>query len=205
MKKTLTLAALVLATAAHADDNAFGLFDIHPYVGVEVGQQTLSLPNQNLGPVSLSGNVIGSDAFTTGALIGGVQLNEFFAVEAAYARSAGESKEANLLGNNVKVKQKLQTYSLDAIAKLPVFDPRFYLLGSAGLERVEAETKTEGTGFLAGLSGSNDEDGTTYRVGAGAGYRVTENVDGRVMMRYRGEAAGIDHATSVVAGITYRW
>lgn len=202
MKSLAIAAALVaLSTSAMAADCGTYICGMRPYVGVDLGQQSRDLKDQNIGPVSLSGNILGNDTALVGSPYVGLQINKYLAVEGGYSRSTTEDKNISLFGNDAKFSSRSHAYTLDALLSLPMTsDNKFNLLGDVGAARETTKTSTSGTGFM---DGSNSNTDTTWRVGAGAQYALTDNVAGRVLVRYQGETAAANHGTTATVGVKY--
>lgn len=157
MKLFMTAVAAMLAVAAHAQPT--------PYVGLDVTQIRADY-------TANGGSVLPKDHLGVNPRVG-LEFNDYVAVEAGYLRTQEESKNS-AFGT---AKTRVSGLHADVIGRLPVVEGgRLGILGTAGIGRYEAK------GSLAGASTKVQD--TTWQVGGGLDYRLTDSVSARALVRY---------------------
>ena len=112
----------------------------------------------------------------------GARVHKYLGFEAGYLTTESASK-SNVLGTALNTTAKLEGFNFDALGYLPIDDKgKFELIGTVGVSRLKA-TFTH-TGLIAAGSGSATE--TKGRIGAGAQYWLTDNINVRGIVRYQG-------------------
>ena len=185
MKKYLLLAGVASIMSFNA--NAMDM-EMKPYVGLDYVYSMVDTSDLD--------EAIEED-LNAYAISAGVRMHKNFGVEAFFQQTEeGEKKHGDL-----KVKDKYHAYGIDMIGYMPLgCDEKIELLGSLGLGYYDAEVKGE----YADLRGKLSDDGWGWRLGAGAQYNFTENMAGRVMVRYADvDVEQIDNIVDLTAGVRY--
>lgn len=180
MKKYLLLAGVASIMSFNA--NAMDM-EMKPYVGLDYVRSMVDI-NQDYA----------EDDFNAYAISAGVKMHKNFGVEAFFQQTE-EGKKTNPDG--AKVKDKYHAYGLDLMGYMPLgCDEKIELLGSLGMGYYDAELKNNDTKYT--------DDGWGWRLGAGAQYNFTENMAGRVMLRYADvDIEGVDNIVDLTAGVRY--
>lgn len=177
------ITTILISQAAQADDWTNGFF-FKPYVGADYQFTHVDYSDDN-GSV-LAKSLEGGDAHI------GVQVHQNLGFELGYLQTA-EATKNNVLGSGLDTKLKLNGYTFDALGYLPVTsDKKLELIGTAGITRLRADLNIPGIG-----SGSDWE--TKGRVGGGAQYWLTDNLNVRALVRYQG-ASFDNNANNAVIG-----
>lgn len=185
MKKYLLLAGVASIMSFNAN-----AMEMKPYVGLDYVYSMIDADEiDGIGGVEEDLNAYSINA--------GVRMHKNFGVEAFFQQTEeGEKKHGG-----VKLKDKYHAYGVDMIGYMPLgCDEKIELLGSLGLGYYDAEVKGEALGVREKYT----DDGWGWRLGAGAQYNFTENMAGRVMVRYADvDIDGIDNIVDLTAGIRY--
>ena len=180
---TLTLGTILMSGAAQADDWTSNFY-FKAYVGGDYQYTHIDYSDGNSDV--LDKNLNGGDVHI------GARVNQYLGFEAGYEDTAYSTKD-NVLGSGFNTKIKLQGYTLDALGYLPVTDDKkLELIGTAGVTRLEAKLDIPGIG-------NGNEWETKGRVGGGAQYWVSDNLNVRGLVRYQG-ADFDDTANNAIVG-----
>ncbi len=178
-----------LISPAHAEDIPF-----KPYIGLDL-QHTSVDYNNNYdigGGLALDGETILEDGFNGANIHIGSRFHKYFGAELGYFRTQSESKDtasgatvgpSTVATADFSTDVKLQGFTLDALGYLPIDkEERFELIGTAGVSWIKGEVEATVPGV-----GSADVDDSEigFRLGAGAQYNVTDNIDLRGLVRYQ--------------------
>lgn len=185
--KTLTAVAVLATSALSSAAFAEGL-KFNPYVGVDVQRSVYSYKSEDLGGgLTVEGDKIVEDGLNGANIHIGNQFNKYFGAELGYFRSLNEGKNiaaGDDLGNGViaaadfKTNIKTQGFTLDALGYLPIDQAeKFSLIGTAGVTWTKADIE------IAGVSADESELG--FRTGAGAQYKLADNLNVRGLVRYQ--------------------
>ena len=177
MKKYLLLAGVASIMSFNAN-----AMEMKPYVGLDYVYSMIDADEiDGIGGVEEDLNAYSINA--------GVRMHKNFGVEAFFQQTEEGEKD------------KYHAYGVDMIGYMPLgCDEKIELLGSLGLGYYDAEVKGEALGVREKYT----DDGWGWRLGAGAQYNFTENMAGRVMVRYADvDIDGIDNIVDLTAGIRY--
>lgn len=184
-----TFLLTLLPTAVSANDLNF-----HPYGGVDYQHVGISY-------ASPYGNYL-SDSLNGFDIHAGIRAWNYFGAELGYMWTADGTKN-NLAGiNGLNSSVNTQGVTLDAMGYVPISTSGVELIG------------TTGVGFLtdhvslayAGLSDSGDKSDTAFRIGGGAQYWFTNNVNVRGLLRYQTSSVSeIDSALMLNVGLNYQF
>ena len=179
MKKYLLLAGVASIMSFNA--NAMDM-EMKPYVGLDYVYSM----------ADINEDYIDEDLHAM-AVSAGVRMHKNLGLEAFFQQTE-EGKKGTPLG---EVKDKYHAYGVDMIGYMPLgCDEKIELLGSLGLGYYDAEVKINNV--------KDTDDGWGWRLGAGAQYNFTENMAGRVMVRYADvDIDGIDNIVDLTAGVRY--
>ena len=184
MKKYLLLAGVASVMSFNAN-----AMEMKPYVGLDYVYSMVDTSDLN--------DAIEED-LNAFAISAGMKMHKNFGVEAFFQQTE-EGEKKYPAG---KLKDKYHAYGVDMIGYMPLgCDEKVELLGSLGLGYYDAEIKGEHK--TLGHDKVTD-DGWGWRVGAGAQYNFTENMAGRVMVRYADvDIEHVDNIVDLTAGVRY--
>jgi opacity protein-like surface antigen len=176
---TAVIAVSLIASAAFAGDSSAGDslaangFFFKPYVGADYDFYHVDYSNGNSG--------VFSDSLNGGDIHVGARVHKYLGFEVSYFDTANESKD-NVLGTSISTSAKLDGWSLDAMGYLPLGDSqKFELIGTVGLAR----TTAKGTASNGSTALSLSDSETKGRIGGGAQYWITDNLNVRGLVRYQ--------------------
>lgn len=211
MKKLLTTAACLAALSfpAHAQE-----FNFKPYIGFDL-QRTAYSYNDNYdigGGLALDGDAILEDNLDGFNIHVGNRFSKHFGLELGYFRTKEEGKNiangatvgpGTVATADFSTDVKVHGLTLDGLGYLPLGEQeRFELIGTAGLSwsKAEVEATVPGVG-----SGDVDESEIGFRVGAGAQYNFTDNINLRGLVRYQTADFDdvVDNAWTYGVGLNY--
>lgn len=182
MKRIIFVLCLLVSMNAYASD-----FYFKPYVGADYDYTSINY-NDNADSI-LSDSLSGGDVHI------GARIHKYLGFEASYFDTASSSKNVGILNTNVK----LEGYTLDAMGYLPVAD-KVELIGTAGVSRLKATLSLSGL-----LSGTGSDWETKARMGGGAQYWITDNLNVRGLVRYQGaNFSGIVN-NAVISSLGLNW
>lgn len=195
MKKLLTgmftLAFAASAQAAPASTQQQGTF-FKPYIGAEY-QYT----HVNYGS-AIDG--ILDDSLHGGAINIGARVHRNLGVEVGYmATQNGE--EDNVRGTAIDSKTSMRGFTVDVMGYLPVGE-RMELIGTAGLVHLRSEVELSAPGFGVATADNTDTNG---RVGVGAQYWLSDNLNLRGLVRYQQTDYNDTDAITANIGVNYQF
>jgi opacity protein-like surface antigen len=202
---TILITATLLTSTAYATDapvSASGFF-FKPYVGADY--QYSSVSYKNIGNTAYSYGDILADSFNGGDVHIGARVHQNLGFEVGYFDNASESK-SNILGTNATSSAKFDGWTLDAMGYLPIGESKkFELIGTAGLAITHASATGSVTINSTTYTGSTSKTETEGRVGAGAEYWLTDNLNVRGLVRYQSaDFSGLAN-DAVVASLGVNW
>lgn len=179
MKKTIGTLLVAVSTIALASSASAMETEFKPYVGMDFAHTRMSSH---------------SPYFQSPAINTGVMFNKYMGTE-LFAQHAAEFYQ------NSGYKASLQGYGLDVMGYLPVSvgcHEDLNLIGSIGMGEYRLTYKG------SDLQKTRDT-GYGYRLGAGALYKLTDNVALRAMYRriQADKLDGIDHFNEFAVGVRY--
>lgn len=174
----LAIMTILFSTSARADD-----FYFKPNIGADYQYTYIDYKDNN--DEVLEKSLHGGDVHI------GARIHKNLGFEAGYLRTAEATKD-NVLGSGLDTKIKLTGYTFDALGYLPLGNGKFELIGTAGITRIKADLSIPGIG-------SDSESETKGRVGGGAQYWLSDNLNVRTLVRYQG-ASFSDVANGAVIG-----
>jgi opacity protein-like surface antigen len=207
MKKLLSTAAMLAALTTPA----LAAQDLKPYVGIDLQRYNIDYAN-------------GLDSAMEDSLNGinihvGNRFTKNFGVELGYFRTREEDKTVNFDLSGVtgtpgdvlnSTEVQAQGFTLDGMGYIPLdAAEKLELIGTAGISWTKAELTLNGTVLGVAGSFSDDDSEIGFRLGAGAQYAVTEQVNLRGLVRYQTmsfEDSGFDttnHAWVYSLGANY--
>lgn len=183
MKKYLLLAGVASIMSFNA--NAMEM-EMKPYVGLDYVYSMMDTDK-------LDGANVVDENLNAYAISAGMKMHKNFGVEAFFQ----QTEEGKKHYKGAEVKDKYHAYGVDMIGYMPLgCDEKVELLGSLGLGYYDTEVKA--------LGEKETDDAWGWRLGAGAQYNFTENMAGRVMVRYADvDIEGIDNIVDLTAGVRY--
>lgn len=198
MKKFLMAAIIMFPLVAHAED-------IKPYMGLDYQHIHANYGSEDIGggAVINDGTVI-NDELNGANIHAGVRAYKNFGVEAGYFRTAWAGKNiatGTTIGPGLVTAVPLTTnvqaqgVTLDVLGYIPVIS-KLEAIGTVGTSYTW--TKLE----LSGI-GSSNTNFLSYRIGGGAQYDVTDNVNVRGLVRYQSGKDGIDGIVAYTVGVNY--
>lgn len=189
---TIILATIILSGAAQAAEQPTNFF-FKPYVGADYQFTHVNYRDGNED--ILSQNIHGGDIHI------GARVHKNLGFEAGYLQTTEASKD-NVLGSGLDTKVKLSGYTLDALGYLPVGDGKAELIATVGISRLKAKLDLSGA-----IAGTGSETETKGRIGGGAQYWLTDNLNIRGLVRYQGANFDDIAKNAIVAdiGINYQF
>jgi hypothetical protein len=182
-----TMAACMLASSpAMAGD-----FFFKPYVGASYDYVHANY--QDDGDQIAEENLHGFDIHA------GARIHKYFGIEGSYLWTADGTKD-NVLGTGINTKVNVMGYALDAMGYLPVTD-KTELIGTAGVSRLRAHGRLEAGGAAAALS----QWETKGRIGGGAQYWLTDNLNIRGLVRYQAADFSDTLDNAIIASLGLNW
>jgi Outer membrane protein beta-barrel domain len=198
----LCLSALAAASAQAApapkstpDD---GGFFFKPYVGADYQYTSVDYNGVPGTPYNYGDGF--ADSFNGGDVHIGARVHKYLGFEAGYFDNASSSKT---IANGLSSSVKFDGWTIDALGYLPLA-AKFELIGTTGV----AFTSASGSAVINGTRyslGSSSE--TEWRIGGGAEYWITENLNARGILRYQtADFNGIaDNAVVASLGLNYQF
>lgn len=194
-------AALALSGSAYAvstpgDASAIpsGFF-FKPYVGADYQYTSVNYKD--------NGDQVLADSFNGGDVHIGARVHQYLGFEGGYSDTASSNK-SNILGTGLNSSVKLEEWTLDAMGYLPIDQAhKFELIATAGIARVNAHgSLTIGAARESGNGWENDG-----RIGAGAQYWLTDNINVRGLVRYQGADFGGLASDAIISslGVNYQF
>lgn len=173
MRTAIAAVLAMLPFAAMAD----GEFTFKPYVGADY--QYTNVNYQDYPSLGINGDDLAESDMHGFNIHAGARIHQYFGIEAGFSWSESDDKN-NIIGTGINSQVDVYGASLDALAYLPV-NEKFELIGTVGLSYLTAEID-----FSGAATASDDESEVNGRIGAGAQYWLTDNVNVRGMVRYQG-------------------
>lgn len=183
MKKTLLLAGIACLFAA----NAANAMEIKPYVGMDYNYSSIDVAKN-------SARLNVEDDYNNASLIAGTKLHQNFGLEAFYQRSLNETNTF-VYGN--RTTSHISAYGADALGYLPLgCEQKVELIAGLGIGHYEIKARTPFDSYK--------ENGTGYRMSAGAQYNFDDNWAVRGMFRHVViEGGDFDRVNEYSAGVRY--
>lgn len=183
---TFASSAYAIETPGNTNGITTGFF-FKPYVGADYDYTSINYDN--------NADSILSDSLSGGDVHIGARIHKYLGFEGSYFDTASSSKNVGALNTSVK----LEGYTLDAMGYLPVAD-KVELIGTAGVSRLKATLSLSGL-----LAGTGSEWETKGRIGGGAQYWITDNLNIRGLVRYQGaDFRGIVN-NAVISSLGINW
>lgn len=190
----LSLLALFSGTvyAADAPSNEYGFY-FKPYVGADYDFIHADYKD--------GGDQVANDSLNGGDIHIGARVQKYLGFEASYLWTADATKD-NVLGSGLNTKVNVQGGALDAMGYLPIGNSKFELIGTAGVSRLKAKLSLDGL-----ISASGSEWETKGRIGGGAQYWLTDNINLRGIVRYQGAnfSGALSNAIIYSAGLNFQF
>lgn len=200
MRRIIFALVMLLPSLALADDGS-GFF-FKPYVGADYQYTSVSYQDIAGTPYNYGQGFAGG--FNGGDLHLGARVNKYLGIEGGYYDNASSSK-SNILGTTASSSVKFNGWTMDALGYIPLgSSQKFELIGTTGV----AYTNTNGSALINGTRyslGSSSE--WEWRIGAGAEYWLTDNLNLRGLVRYQtADFNGIvDNAVVTSLGVNYQF
>lgn len=174
MKILLPVFLILLTDSAYAmettsNDNGFFF---KPYIGADYDYTHARYQG--------GGTQIAEDNLNGGDIHIGVRLHKYLGAEASYFQTEQAGK-SNVLGTGINTTVQLKGETFDIMGYLPVYN-KLELIGTGGVSSLKATLALKGVG--GHLSESQTE--IKGRIGAGAQYWLTDNINIRGIVRYQG-------------------
>lgn len=175
MKRLLLTIMALLPFGASADDG----FYFKPYVGADY--ENFSINYNSLPGTAFNYGDFYSDSLDGGDVHVGARVHKYLGFEAGYFDTASQSK-SNILGTTASSSIKSNGGTLDAMGYLPIGDAqKFELIGTAGVAYTTAKISLN----FSGAASSASKSETKGRIGGGAQYWITDNLNIRGLVRYQ--------------------
>jgi len=197
--KTTILATLLsvtlLSSASYAADeslSSYGFF-FKPYVGADYDEYHVNYSNGNGG--------VFADNFNGGDVHVGARVHKYLGFEVSYFDTASEDNSFVYSGTTLNTSAKLEGWTLDAMGYLPLDESqKFELIGTVGLAR----TAAKGTARAVSTVSLSDTE-TKGRIGGGAQYWITDNLNVRGLVRYQDASFGGTIDDAIISTIGLNW
>lgn len=190
MKRFLltTIAAVTSMSSAYAAEDEFFF---KPYVGADY--QYNYYGNEDFGAGVKSDDIMDT-GLHGGNIHAGARVHKYLGAEFGYFQTQEGSKDlAAGIESNVKIKGA----TLDVLGYLPVAE-RAELIGTVGVSYAKADMDVTGLG-------SDNESEWKPRLGAGAQYWLTDNLNARGLLRYQWADFKDSVDNAVIASIGVNW
>lgn len=200
MKRLLFILALLIPSLAAADDGT-GFF-FKPYVGADYQYSDVSYKDISGTPYNWGDGFTSN--FNGGDIHIGARVNKYLGVEAGYFDNASSSKNATIAGLPANSSARFNGETLDALGYLPLGESqKFELIGTTGL----AYTSASASGAVGANHLSLSQSEWEWRIGAGAEYWLTDNINARGLVRYQtADFSGVvDNAIVTSVGLNYQF
>lgn len=205
MKKILSallLTTFIAGTAEAAPAYNNNGFFFKPNVGVDYQYTAVDYDDIQGTGTFLDGSsyeTLFSDSLHGANFHVGARVHKNLGFEAGYLFT-DKSEKDNVLGSGIDTKVDFSGFNFDVLGYVPVGDGRFELIGTAGVTRLKATAKA------TGLSSADDTE-VNGRVGVGAQFWITDNINARGLVRYQGaDFDGLaDNAVIGNAGLNFQF
>lgn len=128
----------------------------------------------------------------------GARVHKNLGFEAGYLWTDKASKN-DILGSGLNSKIDFSGYNFDILGYLPIGDTgKFELIGTVGI----VHNTVHLSGSLLTTSPINDSE-TKGRIGAGAQYWLTDNINARGIVRYQDSSGFVKNAITANLGVNY--
>jgi opacity protein-like surface antigen len=186
MRTAIATVLSLLPFAAQAE------ISFKPYVGVDY--QYTNVNYQDYPALGINGGDLAEDDMHGFNIHAGARLHQNFGIEAGFSWSESDDKN-NILGTGINSQVSVYGANLDALGYIPVTE-KFELIGTVGLSYLTAKID-----FSGAATATDDESEIKGRIGAGAQYWITENINARGIVRYQGADFDDSADGAVVANI----
>lgn len=191
MKKAFFVAALAMAAATPAFAENDGFY-FKPYVGLDYQNTYINYKGDydHFYETDLNG----------GNIHVGARVHKYLGFEGGYSDTLQARKDVNDSSLQYNTKSQMKQWTLDAMGYLPVdAAQKVELIATAGV----AVSKFTAQLNFAGAPVTGSDTSNVFRVGGGAQYWLTKNVNARVLVRYQTSShdSGIDDAIVTTAGL----
>lgn len=194
MRKLLSIFILLFIfdnSSAQASD-----FFFKPYVGADYDYVHANYTTAD----GISGSDIASDSLNGFDAHLGARIHKYFGMEGSYLWTQSPSKN-NVLGTGINTKVNVSGYALDAMGYLPVDNSgKFEIIGSIGASRLKGGIQLSGAAIASG-----HEWETKGRIGGGAQYWLSENLNARGLVRYQGANFSGSLNDAIIASLGLNW
>lgn len=197
MKRILLSTTIVLlasgAYAAPATQSQSNDFFFKPYVGADYDQVHVDYAHGN--DDVLEDNLNGGDVHV------GARIHKYLGFELGYLDTL-KGKDSNVLGTGVDSKTNVKGGTFDALGYYPIYD-KVELIGTVGVSVLTADAKLSAGGPSLNLNKTE----TKPRIGAGAQYWLTDNLNARAIVRYQDAdfSDTVNNAIVSSIGINYQF
>lgn len=180
---TLIASAMAFSAAAHAGNYEHEWME-NTYVGVDIEKVSIDFKAHNGVRYQrvYHGDLTGINGYV------GYQFTPIWSAELGYMETSDKHKTVSTItndGNNNLITgttdTELRQWHLDGIGRYEL-NQDLDLVGSVGLERSKLAVSKSLTTNGATVKGAKSD--VSWRIGAGLDYSFTEELDGRVMIRY---------------------
>lgn len=159
--KTIYLAAAMASALSLSTPSTAGFFDLTlaPFIGASAGQASYDL--------SCPATSTCDDSDTAWKIFGGLEVNEYIAMEVGYA-DLGEAKFSGTPSGTAEV----NGMTMQVVGSLAI-NPSFSVIGRGGMNFLNLEEN----GTIAGTPNSNEGDtDVAWSLGLGAQYNLSKSV-----------------------------
>lgn len=202
MKRILcSLAVVSIAASAHAaPSTSTDDFFFKPYVGADY--QYSQYGNKNIGTGVKSDNIVDT-GLNGGDIHIGARVHQYLGFELGYGQTEEGKKSA--AGYSIggvplgETKVQVKSATLDAMGYYPVA-PKTELIGTVGISHADANLNLSPIG-------SSDKSEWKPRIGAGAQYWLTDNLNARALVRYQDADFGSTTNNIIIStvGLNYQF
>jgi len=203
--KTTALALCLSAFSFQAKAENLRLnegFFFQPYVGVGYTRANVDFGTSD--GVDWSNHV--PKDYNAFNIFAGSRIHKHLGFELGYTHSDEPSRTTTGAGGSVNIKTKVKAYTFDALGYLPLpVNEKVELIGSIGVGEYKMDTNLRVNLVGLGLGTASDRTNeTALRLGLGAQYFITDNINVRGMYRYVNLDKGmLDGANTFSLDISY--
>ena len=187
------------AAAIPTTDNGFFF---KPYVGADYQYTSISYNDVTISGTTYNFSDLFANSLNGGDVHIGARVHKNLGFEAGYFNTASESK-SNLLGTTASSSIKMEGETFDALTYVPIGESqKFELIATLGVSLIKASVSITG----GGVTYSDSNTAIRARIGAGAQYWLTDNINVNGIVRYQDSGfAGVQDAIVSSLGLNYQF
>lgn len=175
-------------------------FFFKPYVGADY--QYTAVSYNGIAGTSFNYGDGFANSFNGGDFHIGARVHQYLGFEGGYFDNAS-SKKSGILGTTASSSIKFDGWTIDALGYLPLgASKKFELIGTAGVAFTSASGSATINGTRYALGSSSETEG---RIGGGAEYWLTDNLNVRGLVRYQSADFNGIVNDAVVSSLGVNW